>query len=129
MNVKQSIGAISKLAWALIRHKEAMSWGDAFRAAMRLLSRRGWMTIREGVAKRLAGMGDVYRAMGEAGRALAFSNAAWIAKNAASFAAFTKASGVGQSLRREAAAAALPYGSRRMEDLTCRRGGAWPLEV
>lgn len=115
--IAANMGKISKLAWRLIRHREAMSWGDAFRAAIKLLRRRTWMQLRNVASVRLDKMARRYRALGDMGRARAFFDGSSAVISSTSFASFTRMCGVGPSLRLEVAAAALPYGSRRWESL------------
>ena len=115
--ISANMGKISKIAWRLIRHCEAMSWGDAFRAAIKLLRRRSWMQLRGAASVRLGKMAQRYRALGDTGRARAFFDGSSIVLSSASFAKFTRAYGIGPSLSLEVATAALPYGSRRWEEL------------
>lgn len=115
--ISANMGKVNKLAWRLIRHREAMRWGDAFRAAIKLFRRRSWMQLRNVASVRLDKMARRYKALGDMGRARAFFDGASTVLSSRSFASFTGMYGIGPSLRREVAAMALPYGSRRWESL------------
>lgn len=115
--ISANMGKVNKLAWRLMKHREAMSWGDAFRAAIKLFRRRSWMQLRGVASVRLDKMARRYRALGDMGRARAFFDASSTVISCRSFASFTGMYGIGPSLRREVAAMALPYGSRRWEEL------------
>lgn len=119
--LRDNLRPINILAGSMLDHGDATSWGDAFRAAVKLLRRKSWAQHRPVAAAHLRAMARQYLLQGDVGRSKAFHHGASVVETSPSYAAATRRSGIGPSLRREIAATALPYGSVRWSGMFGRR--------
>lgn len=76
----------NRLAYLILKHTPARTWGDAFRAAVSLFR---WKTLVEPLAEHFERLGALYGVY-DTGRACHFSMIAGTARTSTSFAAFTR---------------------------------------
>lgn len=115
---KHPLHYINRLAWNVLKKiPRVKTWGDAFRAARRLLRASEWRRRRVALAEHFRALARAYDSQGDSGRHCNFLSAADTTLVAHSYSDFTRRHRIGPSNRAEAVEWFMFGNTRRMEHL------------